>query len=84
MIAPPGLKPLPHPREGRYGRADTQRQHAERQHRAALAARDGEITRCPACGAWVAHPQPGEPAYRSAPGRRRPRRHDCPVTRRPS
>lgn len=82
MIAPFGMRPLPHPRDGVYRRADLGREQAERLHRASLARRDAAIARCPRCGGWVAHPQPGEPGYRELRNDRRPARHVCPPVHR--
>ncbi|MBN9375400.1 MAG: hypothetical protein J0I40_08440 [Cellulomonas sp.] len=81
MIAPFGLQALPHPREGIYRRADLARTHAEEQHRQALADRDTAIDRCPGCGGWRAHPQPGEGGRNRLPQRLRPARHICPEAR---
>lgn len=72
------LRALPHPREGIYRRADLHRALTQAQHLAALARRDAQIDRCPRCGQWQMHPQPGESARRNLPARRRPAPHHCP------
>lgn len=71
---------LPHPRDGIYRRADLNRAHAEQLHREAQARREKRIARCPACGGWLMHPQPGEGGRNRLPGRARPARHVCTAT----
>ncbi len=76
----PALRPVRRPRD-RYTAADEFRAAAAERHRQAQARREASIDRCPECGAWRMHPQPGDGWRGKVAGRRRPARHTCPSPR---